>query len=431
MASQAGRRHPHLRLAVGDAHRLPIGQPFDYIVWHDLVGHLDDVLGALREARRLAHPHTRLVLTHYNLLWTPLLVLAEWAGAKLPTPEQNWLSMEDLRNLLRLAGFRVLRAGTELLVPRRVPGFSAFANTVLVRFPLFRDLALVAWFEAAPVPAPVAPEVAVTVVIPCRNEAGNLEACVRRTPYMGTSTEVIIVDGSSTDGTWEIARRLEADPPAGLSVRAIPQVPEFDYARHTTAGRDPKLGMLNLGKGDAVRKGFAAATGDVLMILDADMTVSPEDLPKFYEPLRDRRADVVNGVRLVYPIEHQAFKPLNFIGNKIFSLVFSWLLGQPVKDTLCGTKALRRLDYERIAANRIRFGDFDPFGDFDLLFGAADLGLRIVDMPIRYQRRVAGTTKVSVWRHGPLLVAMTLVGLRKLKWPRWRRAVARLIQGSR
>jgi glycosyltransferase involved in cell wall biosynthesis len=170
-----------------------------------------------------------------------------------------------------------------------------------------------------------------------------------------------------------------------------------------------------IGKGDAVRKGFAAATGDVLMILDADLTVPPEDLPKFFEALTSGKGEFINGTRLVYPMERQAMRTLNHLGNKFFSLAFTWLLEQRFRDTLCGTKVLFRRDYERIAANRHYFGDFDPFGDFDLIFGASRLNLRIVEVPVRYRERTYGVTNISRFRHGWLLLRMCLVAFRKLK----------------
>src|SRR5207248_2562579 len=177
-------------------------------------------------------------------------------------------------------------------------------------------------------------------------------------------------------------------------------------------------------KGDAVRKGFEAARGDVLMILDADLTVPPEDLPRFFDAIASGKAEFVNGTRLVYPMEERAMKFANYLGNKLFSSLFTWLLGQRIRDTLCGTKALRREDYARISAGRASFGDFDPFGDFDLLFGAARLGLRIVDVPVRYRRRRAGVSKVRVVRHGLLLLAMSAFAFRRFTLAR-RRMFAR------
>ncbi len=414
------RRHPELQFVAGDAHSLPVKGDFDYVILQDLVGHLEDILAALRSLRSAIGEDTRVVLSYYNFVWSPILSLAERLGQKMEMPRQNWLSMNDLRGLLDLAGFEIEDQGTELLLPRRIPGISKLVNGYLAHLPLLKDLCLLEYFVARPRPLPPGEEQTVSVVVACRNEVENVADCVRRTPEIGAGTELIFVDGASTDGTWDLLSQIQETERGRRDIKLIKQIPGFDYESPAKAASARSEGMLALGKGDAVRKGFAAASGEILMILDADMTVAPEDLPKFYLPLRDGQADFVNGVRLVYPIEREAFRPVNFLGNKLFSLVFSRLLGQPVKDTLCGTKALRRRDYERLAAGRDHFGEFDPFGDFDLLFGAARLGLRIVDMPVRYYRRVAGHTKVSVLRHGPLLGAMTLVGLRKLMWPRCR-----------
>ncbi|MBM3395148.1 MAG: glycosyltransferase family 2 protein, partial [Betaproteobacteria bacterium] len=245
-----------------------------------------------------------------------------------------------------------------------------------------------------PPAAEIGHERSVTVVIPCRNEQGNIEAAIRRLPAFGSSQEVLFVEGNSTDGTREeIERVIRAYP--GRTIRLLAQ-----------PGK---------GKGDAVRTGFAQATGDVLMILDADLTMPPEDLPKFYRALIGGKGEFINGCRLVYPMEQQAMRMLNLLGNKFFSLAFSWLLNQRIKDTLCGTKVLSREDYRRIADNRAYFGDFDPFGDFDLLFGASKLNLKIVEVPIRYRARSYGETNIRRFAHGWLLLKMTVYAFFKLK----------------
>jgi glycosyltransferase involved in cell wall biosynthesis len=235
----------------------------------------------------------------------------------------------------------------------------------------------------------------VTVVIPARNESGNIDNAVRRTPEMGAGTEIILIEGNSSDDTWEAIQRAVAAHPE-RRLRAMRQTGK--------------------GKGNAVREAFAAATGDILMILDADLTMPPEELPKFYDAIASGRAEFVNGVRLVYPMEDQAMRFLNMCGNKFFGAAFSWMLSQPIKDTLCGTKVLRRSDYLKIAANRAYFGDFDPFGDFDLLFGAAKLNLKIADLPIRYRNRTYGSTNISRFRHGLVLLRMVAYASTKLKF---------------
>ena len=212
---------------------------------------------------------------------------------------------------------------------------------------------------------------------------------------MGRLTEIIFVEGHSTDNTWdEIQRVAKKYPDRQIKI----------------------LQQSGAGKGNAVREGFAAASGDILMILDADLTMPPEELPKFYDVLASRHAEFANGVRLVYPMEKEAMRFLNMCANKFFSIAFTWLLGQPVKDTLCGTKVLFRKDYESIVANRSYFGNFDPFGDFDLLFGASKLNLKIADVPIRYRNRTYGSTNIHRWKHGLLLLRMTMFAARKLKF---------------
>src|SRR6185369_8119798 len=235
----------------------------------------------------------------------------------------------------------------------------------------------------------------VSVVVAARNEEGNIEQVIRRTPQLGGGTELIFVEGGSRDNTYAAIEKAIADHPD----RAI-----------------KLFRQSGTGKGDAVRTGFANATGEILMILDADLTVPPEDLPRFYDAIVNGKGDFINGVRLVYPMEDQAMRLANVFGNKFFSIAFSWMLGQPIKDTLCGTKVLRRSDYELLAANRGYFGEFDPFGDFDLLFGAAKLNLKIVDLPVRYRERTYGETNIQRWKHGWLLLKMVMFAARKLKF---------------
>lgn len=397
MIQLAKERHPDLDLRVLDVEHdtLPEG-PFDAIVLSDVVGHLHDIQHAFERLAPLLAPGGRVVVTYYNFLWEPVLQLAEKVGLKTAWPDQNWLSMADIENLLALADFEVFRRGTDILLPVDVPG-SAFVNRVAAKLPGVRHAALVDYFVARPMPPSMPDELpSVSVICPCKDERGNIREAVKRTPVMGPATELVFVDGNSEDGTREeiLAVIEEYDGPLELSL--------IDQG-------DGK------GKGDAVRKGFAAAKNDVLMILDSDLTVPPEDLPKFYRALVSGKGEFINGVRLVYPMESEAMRFLNLLGNKFFGAVLSWLLEQPIKDSLCGTKVLYREDYERIASERHYFGDFDPFGDFDLLFGAGRLNMKIVDMPVRYRDRVYGDIKISRFRHGMMLLQMTGFGFLKLR----------------
>ncbi len=397
MLEIARKKYPDLVFLAGDAAELPLDEKFDYVVLSDIVGYLDDVQAAFEQLQRVSHARTRIVLTYFNYLWEPVLRVGERLGLKMPQPRQNWLSQQDLENLFGLCGFEVVRRGFRLLLPVRVPLLSVLCNRILANLPFFRKISLVQILIARGIGPPRREEeVSCTVVVPCRNERGNIEAAARRIPRMGKHTEIVFVEGNSADGTEEEIRRVMASLPE-RDIRLVLQ----------GEGR---------GKGDAVRKGFSAASGDVLMILDADLTVPPEDLPKFFRALVSGKGEFINGTRLVYPMEKQAMRFLNVLGNKFFSRAFTYLLEQPFKDTLCGTKALFRKDYDRIAAGRRYFGEFDPFGDFDLLFGAAKLDLKIVEVPIRYRERTYGTTQISRFRHGWLLFRMCAFALRKIKF---------------
>jgi hypothetical protein len=374
------------------------GVPPDWILLGGSLHYELDIERLLRDVRALCVPGTRLVVTYYSSLWKPLFRIASWLGVRGRLPESNWLAHEDIANLLRLAGFEPVHLQGAVLLPIPIPLLSRVVNRYLAQVPGLRSLDVVNILVARPLeiePSIAAPP-SVSIVVPARNEAGNIDAIVRRTPAMGPDDELIFVEGHSTDGTWEaIVRAQEAH---GGTRRIV------------AARQDGK------GKGDAVRMGFSLARNDVFMILDADMTVPPEDLPRFYRAIRSGAGELVNGSRLVYPMEGRAMRFLNLVANRFFAYAFSFVLGQRVKDTLCGTKVLSRASYEKIQDRRSFFGYLDPFGDFDLLFGAARLRLKIVEVPIRYRERTYGQTNISRWTHGALLLRMLQLAARKLKF---------------
>jgi len=389
----ARRRVPEGEFHVAAGEDLALSEKFDCIIISDTLNLAADVQLLLEKLHGVTHADTRLIFNYYSALWRPLFVFAGLTGLRAPQPQYSWLSPADIRNLLQLADWSPLLIQPRLLFPVRCLGLERPLNRWLA--PVLNWFCLTAFCVARPARTRATPARTVSVIIPARNEAGNIEAAVRRTPDMGAGTELIFVEGHSRDDTWAQIQRVQREFP------------------------DRKIKIMQQtgkGKGDAVRMGFAAATGDILMILDADLTMPPEELPKFYEVLATGRAEFANGVRLVYPMDEEAMQFLNLCANKTFGIIFTWLLGQPVKDTLCGTKVLSRAHYERIAANRAYFGDFDPFGDFDLLFGAAKLNLKIADVPIRYKERTYGTTNIQRWSHGWLLLRMVLFAARKLKF---------------
>lgn len=415
MVDLARRKHPSLRFACEDAENLQTGETYDYVIMSDLVGELGDVWKAFRELRKLTDSRSRIIITYHNYLWEPVLSLAEKLGLRMPQDYQNWLSLEDIEKVLQLNGYEVVKKGSHTLLPVRIPLISDIINSCAMFLPFLKKLCLVKYLVAKETPSLQHMQdhaLRVSVIIPCRNEMGNIESAVKRVPFMGAGTEMIFVDGESSDGTVE---KIEEMIDTYRNIKDIRLIHQTTPVTADSSSSSPPNKMLKLGKGDAVRKGFDAATGDVLMILDSDLTVPPEDLPKFYDAIATGKGEFINGTRLVYQMEKQAMRTLNLLGNKFFSMVFTWLLDQSIKDTLCGTKVLFKHDYENIKANRSYFGEFDPFGDFDLLFGAAKQNLKIVEVPIRYRMRTYGDIKIERFKHGLILLKMSLIGFRKLK----------------
>ncbi|HUW51126.1 MAG TPA: glycosyltransferase [Sulfuricella sp.] len=398
MIEIARTQYPELEFHVGDVEDIaciaPLEGPFDVIIMSDTVGSLDDCEETFANLHRLCTRETRVVIAYYSRMWEPVLNVAEKLGLMMPHLQQNWLSTEDIGNLLRLADFEVVKREWRQLMPKKMLGLGGLINRYIAPIAIIRRACLRNYVVARPVRNRVMGSMSTTVLIPCRNERGNIEAAVQRLPKFCDDMEIIYVEGHSKDGTLDEIHRV------------IAKYPDKDIKVFVQDGK---------GKGDAVRKGFANARGDILMILDADLTVSPEALPKFYRALVTGKGEFINGTRLVYPMEDQAMRFLNLLANQVFAWLFSWLLNQRFTDTLCGTKVLTRRHYEQIVANRNYFGEFDPFGDFDLIFGATKMNLKVTEVPIAYASRTYGETQISRFRHGLLLLRMVVFAFRKLK----------------
>ncbi len=397
--AEATRNYPTLRflhMRGEDVHQLD--EKFDYVLLCQAIGEVYDLLALFRALQSVCHSRTRLVVVHYSRVWQPALRLMEFLRLKSPSPEQNWVPTDEITHLLGLSGFEQIRTSGMTIAPLYVPLLSAFFNRLLGNLPGVHQFGLNNVIIARSIqPRASADEPrSVSIVVPARNEAGHIAHLLRRIPQLAPKQEVIFVEGGSTDATWWAIQKAAAEYRGPMSIRTFQQ-----------EGR---------GKGDAVRKGFAAATGDVLMILDADVSVPPEELRAFYDALVTGKGEFINGSRMVYLMDRRAMRFLNLLANKAFGGLFTYLLSQRFRDTLCGTKVLTRADYKRIVSQREYFGDFDPFGDFDLLFGAARANLKIVDIPVHYKARSYGETNISRFRHGWMLLRMCFVAARKLKF---------------
>jgi hypothetical protein len=368
----------------------------DYLLLNGNFHYEPDLIAFLKKLHGCCSRKTRIVFLYYSSLWRPLVRLADLLGLRSRTGEQNWIDREDLANLLALCDFEAVYADRKVIAPFYLPLLSGLINRFLAPLPFFRNLWLVNILIARPLKKQAVSAPSVSIVVPARNEAGNIEGLIKRLPKMGPDDELIFVEGHSADDTWAQIER--ARDIYGKSLKII-------CARQDGAG-----------KADAVRKGFSLSSKEILMILDADLSVPPEALPDFYRALCEDKAEFLNGSRLVYAHEGRAMKFCNMAGNKFFALVFSFLAGQRFKDTLCGTKVISRENYAKLASNRSFFGEFDPFGDFDLILGSSRLCLKIREIPVRYCERTYGSTNIKRWRHGFILLRMAVFAAKKLKF---------------
>lgn len=397
MIAIAREKYPDVEFRTMAAEEIEFDEQFDYVILSNTIGYLEDIQRAFEALLPVLGPQSKIVVTYHSFLWQPVLNVGELIGLRAHQPQQNWLARADIENLMRLAGLEPYKSGNRTLLPKYIPLLTPLLNRYVGHLPLIDRLGVTGFVIGRPAPSQGPwTEQKVSVVVPARNESGNIQAALDRTPVMGLGTELIFVEGNSTDDTRAVIEEACAKYEGPLEVKWTVQ-----------EGK---------GKGDAVRKGYAMATGDIYMILDADLTVPPEDLPKFYEAIASGHGEFINGSRLVYNMDRKAMRFLNLLGNKFFGLAFTWLLDQRFKDTLCGTKVISRADYKRLERNRAFFGDFDPFGDFDLIFGASKLNLKIVELPIRYRERTYGDTNISRFRHGMILLRMCAFASRKIKF---------------
>lgn len=395
-------QYNNLEFILDDIENFQKDMTFDYILLPNTISHVGNIQNLLKSCYNVSTLSTRVILTFHNPAWEIILQLATLLRQRMSIPELNWLSLEDIRNILDLENFEIITHGKRCLLPKDIPFVSAIVNKFIAPLPIFNQMCLTEYVIArprqqpSPLPKDKLNKLTCSVLIPARNEAGNIASCMTRMPRLGKLTEIIFVEGHSTDETWREIQVIQKQYDQDWSIKAIQQT-----------GR---------GKGNAIREACEIAEGDILIILDSDLTVQPEDLTYFFNAVAFNHCDFANGCRLVYPLTKETMPWLNIMANRFFAWLLSFLLNTKIKDSLCGTKAFRKIDYQRISDNRQYFGDFDPFGDFDLLFGAAKLGLKIQDIPIKYMPRTYGKSNIRHFKEGLELFKMCLYAAAKIKF---------------
>ncbi len=386
LAEISERRHPSVKFVIGNAEELLLKGKFDYVILPNSVDHFYDIQSVLENVKKVTTDDSRIVITNINPRWEEAFKVLEKLKLKREEGEKNWLRLKDLENIVKISGYDVIESGYKLLMPAHVPFISNILNSLQGNSFISR-FGVEQYIVAKKSKKISKKRLSATVLIPCFNEEENIKKAIETVPSMGYLTEIVVVDDGSTDKTARIVKALQKK---NKHLKLISYKP-------------------NHGKGYAVKKGFDAVVTDTMMIQDADMTVPTEELTRFFNLMAEGKAEFVNGTRMIYPMEGQAMRQLNLIGNLIFSWIFSWLLWQRVTDTLCGTKALFKKDYKKIKMSG------SSWGDFDLLYGAAENKIKIVEMPVHYKKRVAGKSKMKAFKHGFVLAKMCLVGLWRLK----------------
>ena len=389
----AKKKFPKYKFLHQNAEKLELKQKFEYIVISDLLGDLKDIQSVFKSLHKISNKETKLIISYYNKLWEPILKFTELIKLKTPQLKQNWISANDLTNLLVLSDFEIIKEDRKIIFPLQIPFISYLINNILGNLPIIRNLCLIKFVHAR-IRLNTNIKYNCSVIIPARNEKGNIENAIKQMPIFDKKVEIIFVEGHSKDKTYEEI----------VKVKKKYKSMNIKYFKQS-----------GIGKGNAVREGFKKASGEILMILDADLTVHPKELIKFYNAIKENKGEFINGSRFVYPMEKSSMRFLNTIGNKFFTSILSYAINQKLTDTLCGTKVLLKKNYLKIEKNRSFFGEFDPFGDFDLIFGASKLDLKIIDIPIRYKERVYGSTQINRFQHGFLLLKMTIFALFKIK----------------
>ncbi len=403
LIKEAKEKYSELNFIEADIEKLSVNLnskiKLDFVIICDTVGYLEDITETLNNLHNFFNEDTRLIVSYYSPLWAPLLNLATLFKLKMSNINSTLLGTSDIFNFLESSKFQTVRIDRKILIPFGLFGLERLINRYIAALPIFSSFCLRHYNISRSLKViDKTKKKSASVIIPCKNERGNISNAIQRLPKFTDKIEVIFVEGNSSDGTWEeIQKVIKVNKKEcnKIIIKAFKQPTE--------------------GKADAVFYAFDKASNDILIILDGDLTVAPETLKKFWEKISTGEAEYINGSRLIYPMDNNAMRFLNYIANKLFSILFTWLLGQRFTDTLCGTKVMSKKNYLRAKKKNKDLGNFDPFGDFFLIFGASRLCLKINEVPIRYRARVYGETQISRFTHGVLLIRMLIFAFLKIK----------------
>lgn len=399
MIKIASEKYPSINFICQDIEDLSIDYKFDYIIISGTLGIVRDIQNLFEKLKSISTNNTRIIIDYYNPLWNPVVRIGQKIKLKLPELIENWLSIDDMKNFLYISGYQIIKNDFFLIFPKNIPLLSSILNKFIGKLPIIKHLSL-SQIVIARIAEPIdnASDLIVTVVITCRDEEGNIEGLVKRIPKMGRHTEILFVEGHSEDKTVEKIKEM------------ITKYPDKDIRL---------LKQKGIGQGDAFRMGFDEAKGDFVIWLEADLTTPPEEASLFWKAYISGKGEYINGSRFIYKMKKNAMPLLNFLGNRFFGNLFTLLLKQRFTDTLCGFKAISKKNYLEIRKQIDYFGEFDPFGDFELIFGAIKNNLKVAEIPVHYNPRQYGHSKaygqsfISFLKHAFLLIKMSWIAFKK------------------
>lgn len=364
---------------------------YDCIVLSDMFEVNDDILGLLKLLKKNLNNDGTILLTSITPIWDGVLSILEMLNLKNKSKKRSYIHLNKLSAVLDTINFQITGKRTRQYFPFKLFYFGNIINNFLEIILYFFNFGIRSYFTIKEIEDTAEKDVlSKTIIVPAKNEEGNLNELINRIPYLGNNVEVIISCGISNDNTLGMAKSLKSD---NFIIKVIEQTSK--------------------GKANAVWEACEQSSNDLIAILDADLSVDPEELSSFFELIETKKCDFVNGTRLIYSMEKGSMRFINNFGNRLFQYVVSKIIRLPLTDSLCGTKVFKKNLYEKIKKWQSVVKIKDPFGDFDLLFAAAYSSQKIVEYPIHYRARKYGTTQIRRFKDGFKLIKYLSVSFYK------------------
>ncbi len=366
------------------------------IILTDLFEVSTDILELLSMVNKLLGKDGIIVICSINQKWNRILNLFERLNLKDGNQKRLFINSTIVLNIAKVTGLEFVTQRNKQIFPFRMLGLGSLINNILeiLFFPFSFGIRIYSILNQQE-KFNEEKKYSKSIIIPAKNEEKNLKPLLNQIPELEEDHEIILAIGDSEDKTYEVAKEIKEARCWPFEVKVIKQTGK--------------------GKANAVWEAVEEASKEVIIILDADISVNPETIVQFNSVIDTGKASFVNGTRLIYGMESGAMRIVNNLGNRIFQYIVSIIIGQKITDSLCGTKVFFRKDFNKIKLWKELVQMKDPFGDFDMIFTAGYFGLKILEIPVRYQARVYGVTQIKRFRDGYKLIIYLLNSIKIFK----------------